>query len=63
METFQQLKSELLAAEIEAQKFYEKQNDAAGTRLRKAMLVIKTLAQDVRAEVQNRKNQPTPPTP
>ena len=62
METFQELKTELLAAEIEAQKFYEKQNDAAGTRLRKAMIVIKTLAQDVRAEVQNRKNQPTPPT-
>ena len=31
-------------------------NNSAGTRVRKAMQTIKSLAQDVRVEVQNQKN-------
>ena len=37
-------------------KFYDKGNKAAGTRVRKAMQEIKSMAQDIRVEVQNMKN-------
>ncbi|HAS44782.1 MAG TPA: histone H1 [Microscillaceae bacterium] len=37
-------------------KFYEKDNQAAGTRVRKAMQDIKVLAQEIRTEVQDIKN-------
>lgn len=37
-------------------KFNEKQNGAAGTRVRKAMQIIKALAQDVRTQVSESKN-------
>ena len=39
----------------DAAKFEEKQNGAAGTRVRKAMQTIKTLAQDVRTHVSEAK--------
>ena len=38
------------------QKFYDKGNKAAGTRIRKAMQDIKAKAQEIRADVQERKN-------
>ena len=37
-------------------KFYDKGNNAAGTRVRKAMQEIKTAAQEIRVDVQNTKN-------
>ena len=37
-------------------KFYDKGNKAAGTRVRKGMLALKVWAQDVRKEVQAKKN-------
>ena len=37
-------------------KFYGKGNKAAGTRVRKGMQALKVWAQDVRKEVQARKN-------
>ena len=40
---------------VDAAKFEEKQNGAAGTRVRKAMQTIKTLAQDVRNHVSEAK--------
>lgn len=40
---------------VDAAKFEEKQNGAAGTRVRKAMQTIKTLAQDVRTHVSEAK--------
>jgi hypothetical protein len=43
------------SARIDAAKFEEKQNGAAGTRVRKAMQTIKTLAQDVRNHVSDAK--------
>ena len=37
-------------------KFYDKNNKAAGTRVRKGMQTLKVWAQDVRKEVQSQKN-------
>ncbi len=37
-------------------KFYEKDNQAAGTRVRKSMQELKVLAQEIRTEVQDIKN-------
>lgn len=46
-----QLEEVLAAAREDAAKFDEKGNKAAGTRVRKAMQEVKTLAQDVRVAV------------
>ena len=37
-------------------KFFERRNNAAGTRVRKTMQEVKTLAQELRLEVQENKN-------
>ena len=37
-------------------KFFDSGNNAAGTRVRKAMQEVKTLAQELRVEVQENKN-------
>ncbi|MES3017402.1 MAG: histone H1, partial [Bacteroidota bacterium] len=42
--------------EADADKFYNKANSAAGTRVRKGMQDLKNLAQAIRLEVQNTKN-------
>ena len=39
------------------EKFYEKGNQAAGTRVRKGMQDLKNMAQDIRKEVQDKKNE------
>jgi hypothetical protein len=46
MSRLQQLQSLIASLEGEFQKFYEKRNSAAGTRLRKGMQEIKNLAQE-----------------
>lgn len=56
MELFNKLKSAVASAEAEAEKFYNKGNGAAGTRLRKSMLEIKNLANDIRKNVSEIKN-------
>ena len=56
MERFEQLKSAVEAMEADFLKFFEKGNKAAGTRIRKGMQDLKALAQDIRVEVQSRKN-------
>jgi hypothetical protein len=38
------------------EKFFERGNNAAGTRVRKAMQDVKALAQELRTEVQETKN-------
>ncbi len=38
------------------EKFFDRGNNAAGTRVRKAMQDVKTLAQELRVEVQETKN-------
>lgn len=56
MERFAQVKDLLNSVEGDFEKFYEKDNKAAGTRVRKAMQDLKNLAQEIRIEVQNKKN-------
>jgi len=56
MEKFSALKALLAAAETDAEKFYNKGNSAAGTRLRNAMQQIKVAAQAIRQNVTEKKN-------
>ena len=51
----QQLEREFIAAANDSEKFIEG-NNSAGTRVRKYMQNIKSLAQEVRCEVQGQKN-------
>jgi len=51
MNKFQELKEAIAAADDDAVKFYDKKNNAAGTRLRLALMKVKTLAQEARNEV------------
>lgn len=56
MKKFEELKSLIASIENDADKFYNKGNSAAGTRVRKGMQDLKNLAQSIRAEVQELKN-------
>jgi len=56
MEKFSKLKELLASVEADADKFYNGGNSAAGTRVRKTMQDLKVLAQDIRAEVTEKKN-------
>lgn len=56
MNRFDELKNLVLSLEADFSKFYEKDNQTAGTRVRKGMQDLKTLAQDIRAQVQDVKN-------
>jgi hypothetical protein len=56
MEKFTKLKEVLASVEADAEKFYNAGNAAAGTRVRKAMQDLKNLAQEIRAEVTEKKN-------
>lgn len=53
---YDQLKDLVLGLEADFAKFYEKENQAAGTRVRKGLQDLKNLAQEIRLEVQNKKN-------
>jgi len=52
----EQLISLLVETREDYDKFCDRGNNAAGTRVRKAMQEAKTLAQDLRLEIQNTKN-------
>ena len=56
MKLFNQLKEAIAAIEADAEKFYNKGNKAAGTRVRTGLQNVKNLAQDIRKEVQDIKN-------
>lgn len=56
MNNFAKLKDLVLSLEGDFDKFYDKHNAAAGTRVRKGMQELKTMAQTFRTEVQNMKN-------
>ena len=56
MKRFEQLKNLILSLEGDFQKFYDKENSAAGTRVRKGMQDLKNLCQEIRVEVQDKKN-------
>lgn len=57
MEKFTELKALIASAEADAKAFFEKNNKAAGTRLRNALQQTKALAQDIRNEVTAKKNE------
>ncbi len=59
MERYEQVHKLITELESDFQKFYDKGNQAAGTRIRKGMQELKVLAQDVRIEVQTIKNKGT----
>ena len=59
MARFDEVKNLVMSLEGDFEKFYEKNNQAAGTRVRKGMQDLKTLAQNIRSEVQNTKNTST----
>ena len=54
-QTFDDLQDAINDCQTDVTKFIEG-NNSAGTRIRKAMQVVKQLAQDVRIEVQEQKN-------
>jgi len=53
---FSRLKEIIQEAEADMEKFTIKENDAAGTRLRKAMQDTKDVAQQIRIKTQEAKN-------
>ncbi len=61
MKKFTEAKNLITALEADADKFYNKGNSAAGTRVRKGMQDLKNLAQAIRLEVQEAKNKETAP--
>lgn len=56
MAKFDEVKNLIMSLEGDFDKFYNKGNQAAGTRVRKGMQDLKNLAQAIRAEIQNTKN-------
>lgn len=56
MKRFEELKTLVMDLESDFEKFYDKKNNAAGTRVRKGMQELKNLAQDIRVQVQDMKN-------
>ncbi len=57
MSRFSEIKDLVLSLESDFEKFYEKGNQAAGTRVRSGMQTLKDLAQEIRKEVQDIKNE------
>ncbi|MHA7128458.1 histone H1 [Algoriphagus namhaensis] len=57
MSRFSEVKDLIHSMEEDFVKFYEKGNKAAGTRVRQGMQELKNIAQDIRKEVQDMKNQ------
>ncbi len=56
MSRFSEIKDLVMALEGDFEKFYDKNNQAAGTRVRKGMQDLKNMAQEIRKEVQDMKN-------
>jgi hypothetical protein len=56
MNRFNEIKDLVMNLEGDFEKFYDKSNQAAGTRVRKGMQDLKNLAQEIRKEVQDKKN-------
>ncbi len=52
----EQIRELVATTEEDYEKFYDKGNAAAGTRVRKNMQELKTLAQELRLDVQKTKN-------
>jgi polyhydroxyalkanoate synthesis regulator phasin len=56
MKKFEELKTLIASLEADVDKFYNKGNSAAGTRIRKGMQELKSAAQAIRQEIQELKN-------
>jgi len=56
MDKFTKMKDLFASVEVDASKFYNSGNSAAGTRVRKGMQDLKNLAQAIRNEVTEKKN-------
>jgi hypothetical protein len=56
MNRFEEIRDLVMSLEDDFHKFYDKNNQAAGTRVRKGMQDLKNLAQEIRVEVQEKKN-------
>ena len=56
MKRFEQVRDLIMSLEDDFSKFYDKENQAAGTRVRKGMQELKNMAQEIRVEVQDIKN-------
>jgi len=57
MSRVDELKGLVDSVSAEMEKFYDKGNKAAGTRARKGLQDLKKLAQDIRLEIQSKKNE------
>lgn len=56
---FSKVRDLVMSLEGDFEKFYDKTNSAAGTRVRKGMQELKNMAQEIRKEVQDMKNAST----
>jgi hypothetical protein len=56
MNQFETIKNMLESMQSDFEKFYDKGNNAAGTRVRKGLQDLKNKCQEIRLDVQNRKN-------
>jgi len=56
MSRVSELQSLVESVSTEMEKFYDKGNKAAGTRARKGLQDLKKLAQEIRLEIQAKKN-------
>jgi hypothetical protein len=58
MNRYKEIQDLLATFEKDFEKFYDKENKSAGTRVRKAMNDLKKKAQEIRKEVQDMKTGP-----
>jgi hypothetical protein len=56
MSAFNKLNELVQSLEADFKKFYEQDNKAAGTRARKGLMDVKNLVQDLRKDIQEKKN-------
>ncbi len=56
MNTFSKVRDLVMSLEDDFEKFYDKKNQAAGTRVRKGMQELKNMATEIRKSVQDMKN-------
>lgn len=56
MKEFNKLMMHLQSLQGDFEKFYDKENQAAGTRVRKGMMELRKMAQEIRLNVQEKKN-------
>jgi len=53
---FEDLKEAIEETQVDVNKFADKGNNSAGTRVRKAMQAVKNIGQDIRKEISAQKN-------